>query len=535
MDEIFERLNQPFRTLPDVLDALVRDIVQHLHLQTAAVTLPDDGTFVARRGRRRVVSERLSTRDGLSRPEEPRSWASGVDAAVHAAEWFEVGEPHALFEPPPAAGAVSLPLAYADQALGRLDLAWRSEGERRRETPAWLPAFARQCALLVNRYKARDWTARRLGRPLMLVGMSKAVRDLEGLLERAARSDLPVLLAGEFGTEKLQLAAMIHFGGRRRDGAFVQVNCAEPAVPPSDWFEQAAGGTLYLNGVEELSHPLQRQLPRHMRSHLGQWPSHADLGDVRVIASTAVDLRRLAHEGGFSRGLLAELDILSVTAPPLRARPGDLEPLVVAALERQGFRAEDKRTDAMMAAIRAYSWPENVFELERVVTRLAVMTGARPIGRDDILQHSPWIASDGAPAPVALLPPATPPSRPDRWVRCALDDAAELDSLHDALARALRYLGRHYAEPISLGLLARRANVSESHLSFLFRSEIDLPFKGLLGRIRIHRAKEILAAEPRRQITDVALSVGFADLSHFEKTFKRVVGRSPREFRRAAA
>ncbi|WP_163547000.1 helix-turn-helix transcriptional regulator, partial [Klebsiella pneumoniae] len=88
------------------------------------------------------------------------------------------------------------------------------------------------------------------------------------------------------------------------------------------------------------------------------------------------------------------------------------------------------------------------------------------------------------------------------------------------------YLGEHFAESISLDQLARQAHVSPSHLSFLFRSTLDIQFKTLLGRIRIHKAKEILAAQTRRQITDVAMSVGFTDLSHFEKSFRRVVGQT---------
>lgn len=105
--------------------------------------------------------------------------------------------------------------------------------------------------------------------------------------------------------------------------------------------------------------------------------------------------------------------------------------------------------------------------------------------------------------------------------------------MHESLSRALTYLGAHHGEAISLPQLAWHANVSASHLSYLFRTSIGMPFKGLLCHIRVHRAREMLAAEMRRSITDVALSVGFADLSHFERSFRRIVGQSPRDFRRA--
>jgi transcriptional regulator GlxA family with amidase domain len=69
-------------------------------------------------------------------------------------------------------------------------------------------------------------------------------------------------------------------------------------------------------------------------------------------------------------------------------------------------------------------------------------------------------------------------------------------------------------------------------LSFLFRTELHTSFKALLGRLRVHKASELLSTDLSQPITEVAMSVGFADLSHFEKSFRRHWGQSPREFRR---
>lgn len=514
-------------------------LVRRLDLVSGDLSLPGHGTLTVQREGRHVNSAWRHGRGGPPRAPPGHAPLGGVDEAVHAAEWFETPWPEARLDEP-AGGALKLPLPYADRTLGELALVWRNEAERRRNAPPWIAAFARRLTLLIHRYEVRDWAERRLGRPLLLVGMSRPMLHLEGLIEHAARSSLPVLLTGEFGTEKLQLAATIHCGGKRRDQPFVQVNCAEPVDGPGDWFERAAGGTLFLNGVDELPRDLLRQLPSHMRSHLGQWAPDKDPHDVRIVATATQDLRDQVLDGAFSRALLAELDMLSIAAPPLRERVDDLDALVASALQRHGFRVEDKQSEALMTACRAHAWPENLFELERVVTRLAVMTGSRSIGREDILMHSPWIVTEPAVGLLSDQRPAAPrqavASESERWIRCAVHrEEAELERLHEGLARALLYLGDHYAEPISLGLLARQAHVSESHLSFLFRTALDMPFKGVLGRIRIHKAKEILASESRRHITEVALSVGFADLSHFEKSFKRVVGESPREFRRRAA
>ena len=110
----------------------------------------------------------------------------------------------------------------------------------------------------------------------------------------------------------------------------------------------------------------------------------------------------------------------------------------------------------------------------------------------------------------------------------------ELAKLHDGLRKALLYLGEHYAEPVSLDQLARQAHVSPSHLSFLFRSTLSTSFKPLLQRMRVDKAKELLGSGARHRITEVAMSVGFGDLSHFEKSFRRIVGQSPRDYRRGS-
>lgn len=406
-------------------------------------------------------------------------------------------------------------------------------------------AFARRCALLCKRYEAQRWAQQRLGRGLLLVGMSEPLHHMEVFVEKASYSTLPVLLTGEFGTEKVPLAAALHCSGPRRDEPFIEVNCAEPVGEPAQWFKQAAGGTLFFNGIDELAPRLQSQLPQHLHSRLGQWLVVPDPCEARVIASTTADLRKRVEEGRFSRALLNELDFLSATVPPLRLRKDDVAPLVIAALERQGYVADRKCSDALTALCEAYAWPENLFELERVIARLAVMTDTTPINHADVALHAPWMlpashcvhsGAAGLPArggatPLHVAKPAgTAP--PAHWARCAMTrNAAELGRLHAALRKALLYLGEHYAKPISMDQLARQAHVSPSHLSYLFRQTLDTAFKPLLQHIRIEKAKELLMHDHGARVTEIALSVGFGDLSHFEKSFRRIVGLSPRAFR----
>ncbi|TWA62526.1 sigma-54-interacting transcriptional regulator [Azospirillum brasilense] len=528
LDEILHPGSADFRSLPDLIGGLMDRLVDRAPLRGGALWLQDMGTLVLAQDR---AGGRLC--------------------------WTADGDPNEAAADPEA---VVVPITYADAPVGEMRLVLdRAPDGAPPEAPI-LQDVARQCGYLAKRYEVRRWAERRFGRPLMMVGMSPALRELDAFLEQAAHSALPVLLTGEFGTEKAQLAAAIHGCGPRRDGPFVQVNGADPVGTPADWFARAAGGTLFLSGVDEMTPALQGQIVQHMPSQLGQWldapggwtlsvtgPATgmaSGMGGPRVIASTTADLRRLAGEGRFSRPLLAELDFLCATVPPLRDRPADIEPLVLAALERHGGRADETRTDELIALCKAHSWPENLFELERVIARLAVMTGGRPIRHGDVRRHAPWMvggampaAPDSGPHPVdhaESVPVASPaPPSADRWVRCALTrDPDALARLHGGLRKALLFLGERFADPITLDELSRQAHVSPSHLSYLFRTELQTSFKGLLGRIRIHKARELLAAERRLPITEVAMSVGYGDLSHFEKSFRRLVGESPREYRR---
>lgn len=506
-DELLTSVSGAFQTLPDFLDALMRALAKRLRPIGGSIRLNGLGVLVIGHHGGETVSDWLGEAEAVQRP------AAGM----------------------PAGGALlCFPISYAGAELGELLLEMPEPLAADDPARELLRHFARHCGLLVKRYEVRRWSEQRLGRPLLLVGMSRPLRDLERFLEISSRRDLPVLLRGEFGTEKAQLAATIHCCSARGGGPFIQVDCADPDGSPGAWMKRAEGGTLFLSGVDELDERLQKQLPQYLPSRLDQWLPSAPAQSVRLIASTTNDLHALAHRGDFSRALLAELDFLSTTIPPLRDRAGDIEALICQALERNGYRAEDKRTDALVALCKAHSWPENLFELERVIARLAVMTEGRPIQHSDICRHAPAIVADMADSEPEEEVLAAIDA--ERWIHAAIEGKGPaLHGLHEGLVRALVHLGQNYAEPIALGQLAWHANVSPSHMSFLFRSAIGMPFKTLLCHIRIHKACEMLAADGRRNVTDVALSAGFSDLSHFERCFRRIVGRSPRAFRRSLA
>lgn len=434
-----------------------------------------------------------------------------------------------------------LPLQYAGRAMGFIEF---------EVTPACAlddevgqsecRGLARRCALFAAREYVRDWTQRRLKHGLILVGCSGPLHGVELFVEQAVSSTLPVVIAGEFGTEKPTVAAAIHCLGMNPDGPLIEIHGSNPVGEPEEWFEQARGGTLFLNAVDEFSTALQNRLAQCLPSRLGQWLTVSGPREVRLLASTTVDLRVATAQGRFSRALLAELDFLSIEVPPLRERRADVPLLIDATLARHMREHSRQSSPQLVSACERYAWPENVFELERVIARLAALTSGKCIGQLDIEKHSPFLLG----VPPITQPVCYPAPHDDEargasdvlncWVDCTLaGDEPNLQDLHEGLRKALSYLSSNYTENITLSRLAQRAHVSASHLSYLFRTVLGTSFKELLQRIRIERAKQEIRKRSHPRITEVAHSVGFADLSHFEKSFRRLVGQCPRDYRRS--
>ncbi len=499
VSEMLQRAYRPYPSLPELLGAFVDEFSHHQALRGGRVRL------------------------------------RGIAASGHIAVPAGAGERQALAQK-------RFPIRYGEELLGELHV--EGEGGLLSSTALALgELFAHRCAQLIKRYDTKAWAETVLSRPLLLVGACDALKHIEGFVERAAGSRLPVLVRGEFGTEKVELAAALHSCGPQRQGPFVEVNCAHPQGEPADWFAQAEGGTLYFHEVDELPVALQGQIPHRILGLQGALADEPPARRTRVIASTSADLEQRVRERQFSRALLAGLAFLTVDIPPLRERSDDIGALAARSLELHGLNPQ-LISEELLETLRRHDWPGNLLEMERVVVRLAVMAAGRPIRQEDVAMHAPGLcwaveaaqAGDAMAAPVAA---ATwedgAPAQTDRDAPAPAQDRLHgglHDGLHEGLKRALAYLKDHAAEPLTLGDLARHAHVSQSHLGFLFRSELGTSFKPLLQQLRIEHAKLLLRSGQRLRITDVALQVGFGDLSHFEKSFRRVVGVSPRSYRR---
>jgi DNA-binding NtrC family response regulator len=265
------------------------------------------------------------------------------------------------------------------------------------------------------------------GRHCLVAGESPAMRKAVHTAEKAAGSAATVLLLGESGSGKEVLARYVHQRSDRADGPFVAINCAtlRGALLESELFghdrgaftgavrdqpgriEQAAGGTLLLDEIGEMSPDLQAKFLRVLQEREFQRVGGTRLrkADVRVVAATHRDLTRDIAEGRFREDLYYRLNVVSIPVPPLRERPEDVPILLDHFLARhatEAGRGPLRFSEQARALLLRYDWPGNVRELSNAVERCVVLTEGDPIDVMDL----PEEVRDGHRAPQAPTSPA---------------------------------------------------------------------------------------------------------------------------------
>ena len=225
--------------------------------------------------------------------------------------------------------------------------------------------------------------------PLLITGLRRAVQ--------VAPIDLSVLITGESGTGKEFFPKIIHGFSARKHNKYIAVNCG--AIPEGTidselfghekgaftgavatrkgYFEEADGGTIFLDEVGELPLTTQARLLRVLESgeFIKVGSSQVQRTNVRIVAATNVDMARAIEEGRFREDLFYRLSTVGITVPPLRDRGNDVELLarkfVVDFVERYRMPSVEFTTDGL-AALRRYRWPGNVRQLKNVVEQICL-------------------------------------------------------------------------------------------------------------------------------------------------------------------
>ncbi|MGD2076079.1 MAG: sigma 54-interacting transcriptional regulator [Gammaproteobacteria bacterium] len=310
-------------------------------------------------------------------------------------------------------------------------------------------------------------------------GESPKLLDALEISEKAAPTDLPVLIDGESGTGKELMAKVIHANGSRADKPYISVNCG--AIPEnlleselfghkrgaftgassdrSGKFEAANNGTIFLDEIGEL--PLQGQvkLLRVLQSNEIQRVGSDQVIDVdaRIVAATNKDLLQMCREGSFREDLYYRLGVIQVTLPPLRERKDEI-PLLIdyfgdeAAEKLQ--RAPVKLSRRLRTFLMSYAYPGNIRELRNIIFRIACLAGDTadfehlPENIRPNVKEAKQEEGEGEPQTMSLAD-----------VKKTASDAAE----RRFLERGLQESGGKVSE------LARQLNMNRSHLQTLLK------------------------------------------------------------------
>jgi two-component system, NtrC family, response regulator AlgB len=237
---------------------------------------------------------------------------------------------------------------------------------------------------------------------------SPAMRDAIELARQVAPSKAALLIRGEVGVGKGRLARAIHAWSKRSEAPFASVSCAaEGDALEAELFGQSPGhalgngetpgraafcdgGTLFLDEVGQIPARLQTKLLRLIRDREYERVEETNprQADVRIIASTSVDLQEAVKAGTFRADLLMSLDVVEIAVPALRNRPEDIPLLAERYLAM--FRAQNRAhavgiTSDALFAMNKYSWPGNIRELRNVIERAVLLCRSEKIG----IEHLP--------------------------------------------------------------------------------------------------------------------------------------------------
>jgi len=257
-----------------------------------------------------------------------------------------------------------------------------------------------------------------------LVGKSPGMQAAFDVIRKVADTDLTVLIRGPSGTGKELVANAIHYRSPRRTRPLVKVNCAAfsrelveselfghekgaftgATATREGKFEIADGGTLLLDEIGDMALETQAKILRVLQEkELERVGGNRTIEvDVRVLAATNQDLENRVREGTFRQDLYYRLNVVAVTLPALRDRPGDLPPLIEHFLGETAKRLKRPATVLSPEAYRAllaHEWPGNVRELEHAIEQAVALASGGEIGLDDLPAAVRGAGRDSEPGP----------------------------------------------------------------------------------------------------------------------------------------
>ncbi|TFE67340.1 AAA family ATPase [Methylacidiphilum sp. Yel] len=241
-----------------------------------------------------------------------------------------------------------------------------------------------------------------LDTPYAIIGTSPLAEELRRMIAIAAMTDQPVLISGETGSGKEIVAKAIHFSSSRAMHPFVSIHCASlpKELAENEIFGghfagvesqravrglkgkkiEAIGGTLFLDGVEELEPSLQSKLLRLFEEE----KITTARSSIRIIASSKETIEKNIQSGQFRKDLFYRLNVIRIHTPPLRERKEDIPDLVQFFIAKYAKENPKRISKKALSLLYRYHWPGNVRELENMIIRLCLTQPKKTIEPMDI-------------------------------------------------------------------------------------------------------------------------------------------------------
>ncbi|MFO7830805.1 MAG: sigma-54 dependent transcriptional regulator [Desulfuromonadaceae bacterium] len=301
-----------------------------------------------------------------------------------------------------------------------------------------------------------------------IIGTSTALQKVFTRMEKVVDTDSSILILGESGTGKELVARALHYNGPRQDKPFVAINCG--AIPQDlleselfghmrgsftgaiktkpGRFEQANGGTIFLDEIGTMPVPLQLKLLRVLQEQEVEpvGGNHSIKLNIRIISATNTNLEEMITDGTFREDLFYRLNVIPINLPPLRERKEDISILARHFLKKSCNQLKCGQLSfakEVFEILEEYPWPGNVRELENIIERTAALCDKDIIGVDELPPHISGVKRQQKQVP-ATLPaegldmPAQIQQIEREWIRQALVNSAGVKSKAAAMLNIKR-------------------------------------------------------------------------------------------------
>lgn len=376
------------------------------------------------------------------------------------------------------------------------------------------------------------------------IGNSIHLKKVEKFMIKFSGVDFPVLINGERGTGKGLVAFAIHKLGYRKNKKFIECCCIQwdendVSNIMKKYYQQADEGTLFLRNINVLSHQSIDKI-RHY------W-EHTYIGmenKTRIICSTSP-----YHNNSIINESSGPW--LTIQLPSLSERKKDIKALTQMLLNKYSSVNKISFDHKAWEILEEHQWKDNVKGLERAIVVLTVISDEQQINSKKLSELLPELTIDeeyrnnssssvlqkhyntSKLQSVEVLEQNI--NRQSKNVHLATfileNDFSVLPKLHPAVSKSLSYMLLNFTEKITLVDMANKVFISTHHLSYLYNKNLKISFKQLLLHLRIVKAMSLLSKNIEKSITQISVDVGFHDLSHFEKTFKKIMDINPLQFR----